>query len=260
VCECFSHSASWHCASCPGVTNVLRGGEMPGCSSVCTTWAFGGISVNQRYRLSRLPLQRSEGTANHTTPMSLIPGRWRGRPPCFFHIFLCTLVLVTQLLGFHAPPLSGGIGDGPSFWRPHYRRRRCRRLRSLRRVPHVRVALCSFVKYLCRWPMRGSYRRSRSIFRRSARRRHCPLRARVAHLPVFRCSRCSRCRPVHWPWRPHSRRGRIPVAAAASEDPATSSVATLAPPPPTPPERPPPAAGPCVSAAASTSCQSCLLR
>jgi len=34
---------------------------------------------------------------------------------------------------------------------------------------------------------------SRSIFRRSARRRRRRLRARVAHLPVFRCSSCRWC-------------------------------------------------------------------
>jgi len=68
-------------------------------------------------------------------------------------------------------------------WRPHSRRRRRRRLRSFRR-------------------------RFSSFGRRFTRRRHRRLRARVARLPVARCSRCSRCRPVHWSWRPHSRRRR----------------------------------------------------
>jgi len=79
-------------------------------------------------------------------------------------------------------------------WRPHSRRRRCRRRRSLRCFPHAHVVLCSFVKYLRRWPVRGRQRSSRSIFRRSAQSTGLG--------------------------------GRIPAAAASSEPPADSSVST----------------------------------
>ena len=107
-------------------------------------------------------------------------------------------------------------------------------------VPSLDIGHSGPVRRFGWWPhpICSCFRRcSRFVLRRSARRRCRRLRARVAHLPVFRCSRCSRCRwcPVRaesealggvfpvvpgfllflgrsttaaWFWRPHSRRRR----------------------------------------------------